>query len=519
MAKIFIGSKIIPKKNPIKELIRCCSCHKYYDFKGNIFSSIKGKILICPYCGLQHKVGFELFKNKIDNLIKINRLNLGAIDIGTPAVTAGQSCDSATMVNSINPANASGTITTVEIWARSGYDLVGCRVAIFYVVSGNNLSTRDTEYIGSVIGGSKQAFSVNLDVEIGDYIGIYYTAGKLRVDAITGNGRWVFYGNAIPCTDITFELISPSTLRLYGTGTTPPKNATGKSSISTSIISILSRGKIENASAKASLTSGIIGILSRGKIENASGKSDIVSGIIISFSRGKIEIASGKSSLTTIIDTILSRGKIESITGKSSIDTSVIMALSRGIVEDASGKSSIDSIINILLSKGKIENANGKADITSDMTVALDRGIKENVSGIASITTSINILLPRTRNTSGKGQFDTNIDIILNRIISMNGKATLDTLCDIILNKAEIIDVNGKAYIYISFNANLLSERRALGKADINSLINISTKRTLKGNGKSIFDTLIETKVSRQLIFTQATLDIISNKTELNIER
>ena len=51
-----------------------------------------------------------------------------------------------------NPANGSGTITSIEIWAKAS--LSDCEVAIFYVVSGNNLSTRDTETIGSVTGGS-----------------------------------------------------------------------------------------------------------------------------------------------------------------------------------------------------------------------------------------------------------------------------------------------------------------------------------------------------------------------------
>jgi len=86
------------------------------------------------------------------------------IDIGCPAINRTASLAGKTMINKGNPANASGIITNVEIYAVSGYTLTNCEVATFYVVSGNNLTTRDYEYIGDVVGGSKQTFEVNLDV-------------------------------------------------------------------------------------------------------------------------------------------------------------------------------------------------------------------------------------------------------------------------------------------------------------------------------------------------------------------
>ncbi|GAI31560.1 unnamed protein product, partial [marine sediment metagenome] len=67
MGQISIGKPIDTS------LIRCCSCHKGYDIKGNIY---KNKILICPHCGLAHKIDFTLIDKKIKNLKKLNKLNL-----------------------------------------------------------------------------------------------------------------------------------------------------------------------------------------------------------------------------------------------------------------------------------------------------------------------------------------------------------------------------------------------------------------------------------------------------------
>ena len=499
MAKIFIGGKIIPKKNPIKELIRCCSCHKYYDFKGNIFSSIKGKILVCPHCELKHKIDFKPFNSKINNLIKINKLNLGAIDIGSAAIDRPENYNvsNSTLIFKDNPANVSGKITSIEIWAFA--NMSALRVATFYLVSGTNFSTRDWVNIGSVTAGSKQTFEVNLDVEAGDYIGIVDTGIDAKIEKTnSGAGAWHTLGAVnIPCTNVTFGSWVNYTYSVYGTGITLPKNATGKADISTSIISVLSRGKIESASAKASLASGIIGILSRGKIENASGKSDIISSIIVSLSRGKIEDVSGKSNISSNIISILFR--IKKANTKASISTLMDSILSRGQIENANGRSDLSTSIIAILSRGKIESISGKVDISSLIDITITRGKVEIVSGKSSLTTDI--------------------DAILKRIIYTNGKADLDTLCDIIVGKEELYNVNGKAYIHTSIDSILLRRLEAIGKADIDSLIDVSLKGILRGKGKSIFDTLIEIEVARHFVFIQATLGITTAEVKLGIER
>ena len=65
MSRINIGKPIDTT------LIRCCSCHKGYEIKGNLYD---GNILICPHCGLKHRIDFKLFDKRIENLKRLNKL-------------------------------------------------------------------------------------------------------------------------------------------------------------------------------------------------------------------------------------------------------------------------------------------------------------------------------------------------------------------------------------------------------------------------------------------------------------
>jgi len=142
------------------------------------------------------------------------------IDIGSAATDRGTSGfeDSYTIVVKENPANETGKITSIEIWAYQ--DMTGVEVATFYVVSGSNFSTRDSEAIpGTVTAGAKRTFTVDLDVVAGDYIGIYWTGGHIELDT-SGEGVWFTMGDDIPADNVEFMFLHPSTVSLYGTGAT-----------------------------------------------------------------------------------------------------------------------------------------------------------------------------------------------------------------------------------------------------------------------------------------------------------
>jgi len=152
------------------------------------------------------------------------------IDIGSPADNRSWTITSGyTLINKDNPANESGKITSVKIWAN--VSMTGCQVATFYVVSGDNLSTRDTHYIGDVQLGFKRTFSVDLNVNAGDYIGMYYAAGEVESDQTGYSGVWFTSGDLIPCTNQGFGTQSGDTISLYGTGATLPPVAKKKNVI------------------------------------------------------------------------------------------------------------------------------------------------------------------------------------------------------------------------------------------------------------------------------------------------
>ncbi len=140
------------------------------------------------------------------------------IDIGMPAIDRPGAFGIFTIINSGNPANAAGKITSVEIWALA--TLYNCKVATFYG-SGTNYSTRDWEVIGTVNKGEKRTFVVDLDVEIGDFIGIYYTAGNIERTTSGEPGCWSKSGDNIPCKNLSgWSIISGDAISIYGKGST-----------------------------------------------------------------------------------------------------------------------------------------------------------------------------------------------------------------------------------------------------------------------------------------------------------
>jgi len=140
------------------------------------------------------------------------------IDIGSFAEDRGWQFGTSTYIAEDNPANANGTITSIEIWANT--NLLNCEVATFYETDTNEFSTRDTHAIGTVISGSKQTFGdLDIIVKIGDYIGIYYTGGEIDAGTLAGKKVWYVSGDYIPCTNQLFAEKAPNyTISLFGTG-------------------------------------------------------------------------------------------------------------------------------------------------------------------------------------------------------------------------------------------------------------------------------------------------------------
>ena len=152
---------------------------------------------------------------------------MAIIDVGSPAVDRAYSTtENVTWVNATNPANESGKITTIEIYAL--VDLDDCTVATFWKVSGlYNLSGRDSVNIGAVTAGAKRTFTedsggnpISLTVEAGDYIGFYTPLGEVEKDNVGYGNVWYKDGNQISCVDLAFNRFTGDTCSLYGIGAT-----------------------------------------------------------------------------------------------------------------------------------------------------------------------------------------------------------------------------------------------------------------------------------------------------------
>ena len=137
------------------------------------------------------------------------------IIMGNPATDRAQAQNGGmTFVDRLTPANDTGTITHVEIFLAS--DVTNLEVATFSA-SGNDLTTRDNETIGSASSGL-QNFSVDLEVESGDFIGVTYADGGTMEFDSPGGASWYYVGgDGIPCSGLTFNVgVHTWSLRGYG---------------------------------------------------------------------------------------------------------------------------------------------------------------------------------------------------------------------------------------------------------------------------------------------------------------
>jgi len=141
------------------------------------------------------------------------------IDIGAEAIDRGSArINSRTYISLDNPANASGEITSIEIWANS--NITGLIVGTFYLVSGTDYKCRDSEAIpGTITAGSKVPKTVSLVVETGDFIGCYYTGGYIEWDTSGFAGVMYVFAEAIdPNDQATYTLVEGDAMSLKGIG-------------------------------------------------------------------------------------------------------------------------------------------------------------------------------------------------------------------------------------------------------------------------------------------------------------
>lgn len=270
-----------------------------------------------------------------------------AIDIGTAAILRDPGgLGNHTVINMGNPANAAGKITTVEIWAT--VTLTSVEVATFNEVSSGRFTTRDNESIANVVAGAKRTFSVNLDVEVGDYIGIYFATGSLSYEYEPGKDGMSWYNaDVIPCINQVITFYPDREPSLYGKGLLTI-NITSTSNIATSITSTLTKA-IKAITSTANIVVSITSALSRGITEALTSTSNIATSITSTLSRGVAYALTSTTNIATSITSVLSRGVTEALTSTANIATSITSTLTKAVTVLTSTVNIITSIIGKLL--------------------------------------------------------------------------------------------------------------------------------------------------------------------------
>lgn len=139
------------------------------------------------------------------------------IIMGLPAIDRNGALGNYTLVNRVAAANKTGKITSVEVFTKSAS--IVARIGIFYLVSGNNLTTRAVYDPGIVNwpANSKTIVPVDLDVVEGDFIGVWAN-GQIRVSTSGEAGVWFKAGLFMPCTDLTFGIFGAWGASVKGIG-------------------------------------------------------------------------------------------------------------------------------------------------------------------------------------------------------------------------------------------------------------------------------------------------------------
>ena len=195
--------------------------------------AVEKRLGCLDYSQLDSKEDFELRQSQVnEKLLSLSDINSKPISINDgkyyPATTidvgiaandrASQLIGGYTYIGVDNPANDTGILDTIEIWAYS--NMSGCKAGTF---SGSSTSydDRDYETIGSVTAGSRQTFTgLAIDVTSGDFLGFYCSSGYIEASTSGGSGVYDKSGDQFGSGVQTYALINGYGISLYGTGET-----------------------------------------------------------------------------------------------------------------------------------------------------------------------------------------------------------------------------------------------------------------------------------------------------------
>ena len=160
---------------------------------------------------------------------RIEAVEPKSIDVGAGASDRASNfiSNQYTSADKNNPSNAAGSLDTYQIYGSAALPASQLVTLATYSASGDVLTCDDSEYVGAITSGLFTATGLTIDVESGEYIGLYNSATtvlayRYYVDAATsgGAGYWSYYGERKdPGDSATFTLNSNYLISIYATGT------------------------------------------------------------------------------------------------------------------------------------------------------------------------------------------------------------------------------------------------------------------------------------------------------------
>ena len=145
------------------------------------------------------------------------------IDVGLdPTADGGQFNAETTGINLFNPANDTGSLDTIELYPRDT-NITGFKAGTFYAGDYPDFTNRDYANLGAAAIGDKRTFTgLDINVTLGDLIGIYFAVGVMY-NLLTGSSgiHWKA-GDQFDAGTQSYGIAGGDCLQLYGTGETEP---------------------------------------------------------------------------------------------------------------------------------------------------------------------------------------------------------------------------------------------------------------------------------------------------------
>lgn len=147
---------------------------------------------------------------------------MAAIDVGPGATNRATNVQGFSLVSQENPANLSGVIDHIDLWL-AGYSSGTVDFAAFVDNGSNSLTTNGTAAGLTPASGDNDFDAPGdftaFDIGAGEYLGVFIDANK-QIEADTSGGGNVWYKalDQIPCTGVTFAVLTSWAISIYGTG-------------------------------------------------------------------------------------------------------------------------------------------------------------------------------------------------------------------------------------------------------------------------------------------------------------